>query len=104
MFFINKKGFTLFELTITISIIMIICTIALPHFHQYMASQERIKTLNTLRNSIQAAKNIANLQHQNITICPSQDLVQCQNHQWNSGFIVFIDNKRHLQNSTNSLN
>ena len=62
MFFINKKGFTLFELIITISIIMIICTIALPHFHQYMASQERIKTLNTLRNSIQAAKNMANPQ------------------------------------------
>lgn len=34
MFFINKKGFTLFELMITISIILIICTIALPHFHQ----------------------------------------------------------------------
>lgn len=33
MFFINKKGLTLFELAIAISIIMIICTIALPHFH-----------------------------------------------------------------------
>ena len=100
MFFINKKGFTLFELMITISIIMIICTIALPHFHQYMASQERSKTLNTLRNSIQAAKNMANLQRQNITICPSQDLVQCQNHQWNSGFIVFIDNNKNRRVDT----
>ena len=94
MFFINKKAFTLFELMITISIIIIICTVALPHFHQYMAAQERTKTLNTLRNNIHAAKNIANLQRQNITICPSQDLLHCQNDQWNMGFIVFIDNNK----------
>ena len=94
MFYINKKGITLFELVIAITILAIICTLALPYFHQHMASQERSKTLNILRNSIQTAKNIANLQHQNITICPSQDLVQCQNHQWNTGFIVFIDNNK----------
>ena len=94
MFNIKKKGFTLFELMITIAIFSIILSFALPYFHQYMASQERSKTLNILINSIRVARNTANLQRKNITICPSQDLHQCQNYQWNAGFIVFIDNNK----------
>lgn len=100
MFFIGKKGFTLFELIITIAIFSILCTLALPHFHQYMALQERTKTVNTLMNSIKTAKNIANLQRQNIVICPSQSLLQCQNNQWNTGFIVFIDNNKNRRVDT----
>lgn len=103
MFFINKKGFTLFELILTLAILAIICALALPYFHQHMAARERSKVLNTLMNNIRNAKNTANLQRQNITICSSQDRSQCQNNQWNAGFIVFIDNNKNRRIDANEL-
>ncbi len=46
MFFKQKNGFTLIELIITLAILAILTTLALPYFHEIMAKQETIKTTN----------------------------------------------------------
>ena len=97
MFFKQKNGFTLIELIITIAIVAIITTLALPHFHEIMAKQETIKTSHKLISSIQLAKSHATLQHSNVVICPSQDKLNCQINHWNSGFIVFLDSNKNRQ-------
>ena len=94
MFFITKKGFTLFELIVTILIITILCVIALPHFQNLMAEREIKNVHTTLVNLSHYARNNAALYNANIVICPSVDLLQCQKNQWNKGLIVFIDQNK----------
>ncbi|WP_180058026.1 MULTISPECIES: GspH/FimT family protein [unclassified Acinetobacter] len=101
MFYIIKNGFTLFEIIITILIIAIITTIALPHFHKMMAEREIKKVKATIISSSHYARNHASLYHANIVICPTPDLKQCQSSHWNTGFLIFIDQNKNRQVDSN---
>ena len=96
----QKTGFTLIELIVTLAILAIITSIALPYFHETMAKQEIKKITHTLVSSIQLAKSHAAIHHTNVVICPSQNKVNCQANHWNSGFIVFLDTNKNRQADT----
>ncbi|WP_425919240.1 GspH/FimT family pseudopilin [Acinetobacter sp. TSRC1-2] len=93
----QKNGFTLIELIITLAIIAIIVSIALPYFHETMARQEIKNITNKLISSIQLAKSHAVIHHTNVVLCPSQNKLSCQARHWNSGFIVFLDSNKNRQ-------
>lgn len=97
MFFRQIKAFTLIELIVTITILAIITTIALPHFHGLMAKQEIKSTTHNLIMSMHLAKNHAAIQHNNVVICPSADGLNCQANSWNSGYLGFMDINKNRQ-------
>ena len=101
MFFRQIKGFTLIELIITIAILAIISTLALPYFHDIMAKQEIKNTTHSLIYSMQMAKTHAATQHNNVVICPSTDGLNCQADSWNSGFVGFVDSNKNRQVDSN---
>ena len=101
MFLKTKTGFTLVELAVTLAILCIIASMALPKFHQYMAERELQSTLSKLISASRAAKHLALIHHSNIVICPSQTLLQCENAKWNSGFILFADRNANRQVDSN---
>ena len=100
MISIQKKGFTLVELIVTLAVLAIMTSIALPYFHETMAKQEIKNITHKLISSIQLAKSHAAIQHTNVVICPSQNKVNCQASHWNSGFIVFLDVNKNRQVDT----
>ncbi|WP_336040445.1 GspH/FimT family pseudopilin [Acinetobacter calcoaceticus] len=92
----KSPGFTLMELTITLAILMIMFTIALPLYHQFMASVELKNTPRLLTIHIQKAKYDAILRHKSVVLCPSVDLTLC-NSNWDSSLISFVDTNHNLQ-------
>ena len=89
-------GFTLTEMVVTVTILSIIVTFAIPAFHHLLASWESNQTIRILTMNIQKAKTDAQIHHKNVIICPSQDLESCHN-DWNTGFISFIDSNKNRQ-------
>ena len=87
----KECGFTLIELIVTITILAIIVSIALPSYHSFMERQEHSQMLALIRNSSNLAKNLAVTHHQQIVICTSENLSTCSNNQWNKGMLIFTD-------------
>ncbi|MCG9511911.1 GspH/FimT family pseudopilin [Acinetobacter pittii] len=92
----KTPGFTLLELTITLAILMIMATIALPLYHQFMASVELKNSSRLLTIHIQKAKYDAILRHKSVVFCPSVDLFLC-NSNWDTNLISFVDTNHNLQ-------
>lgn len=99
----KQYGFTLIEITIVILILTIMSLFAIPQFQNMMIAIEIHQLQQTLSMYLQQAKTDARLYHQNITLCPSQDLISCH-HNWNQGFIGFLDiNKNHQREANEEL-
>ncbi|MCE7533301.1 GspH/FimT family pseudopilin [Acinetobacter nosocomialis] len=96
----RSPGFTIVELSITLVILVIMSVIAIPLYHQFMASVELKNTPRILTIHIQKAKSDAIIRHRNIVICPSSDQLVC-NTNWNNRLISFVDNNRNLQHDLN---
>jgi len=93
-FYCKDNGFTLFELIVTISIISILSLICIPHYHNLMQKQELNSIKLLTQQYLSFAKSQALLLHTPVVICSSENLIQCQNNQWNSGVVIFTDKNR----------
>ncbi|MCH7394951.1 GspH/FimT family pseudopilin [Acinetobacter dispersus] len=89
----KSSGFTLIELIISIGILAILSTLAMPYFRDLMISNEVNGLKRILTIHIQKARTDAQLYHKNVMLCPSSDLENCHM-DWNKGFIGFIDSNR----------
>ncbi|HCA5145343.1 TPA: GspH/FimT family pseudopilin [Acinetobacter baumannii] len=96
----KSPGFTIVELTITLVILVIMSVIAIPLYHQFMASVELKNTPRILTIHIQKAKYDAIIRHKNVVLCPSSDQLVC-NTNWDNRVISFVDNNRNLQHDLN---
>ncbi|RZG77575.1 GspH/FimT family pseudopilin [Acinetobacter sp. WCHAc060025] len=87
----KEQAFTLVELIVTISVLAILATLAIPSYINFKAKQElnHISALIQLLN--QTAKSNAVTYHSIIVICSSTNATQCANDQWNTGIIMFSD-------------
>lgn len=97
MFYLIKNGFTLFEMVVSLSILAICASLAIPQFQNHFARQEAEFSRVHLENAVRLARQSALLYHTNIVICPSQDQKNCLNNHWNDGFIVFSDINKNRQ-------
>ncbi|MDQ9820222.1 prepilin-type N-terminal cleavage/methylation domain-containing protein, partial [Acinetobacter bereziniae] len=64
----KSPGFTIVELTITLVILVIMSVIAIPLYHQFMASVELKNTPRILTIHIQKAKYDAIIRHKNVVL------------------------------------
>lgn len=94
--FCKKSAFTLLELVITLTVIAILCMIALPHYHDIRERQEVGQLLSLIRQNVNLSKSLASAHHTKIVICSSANLSTCEDNQWHKGMIIFMDlNQNH---------
>jgi type IV fimbrial biogenesis protein FimT len=87
----RDSGFTMMELVMTMAIVVILGTIAIPGF-KFVTSSNRISTeVNGLLGDIQLARSQAVKEGLPVTICTSTSGTGCTSTDWQLGWIVFLD-------------
>lgn len=87
-----SKGFTLIEMMVTVAIVGIFASIALPSFSNLIESNRINTATNELVSNLLLARSEALKRRNTVTICPSNDQVNCiTSTDFSSGWIVFLD-------------
>ena len=85
------RAFTWIELIITVVIIAILVTIALPSLQKDLMRKEVQNSQLKLTRALQMARQQAMSQANHVVICGTQQKNTCTTNSWSSGFLVFID-------------
>ncbi len=87
----TQQGFTLTEMMATLAIAAISVTIAIPTMKNLSANSQRTAGTNDLVSTMHAARSAAITGNVQVTICPSRNGQQCDEAQWQEGWIYFVD-------------
>lgn len=83
-------GVTLLELIITISVMSILISLALPSLGHLIEQERAQATITELARLVKAARHTAVFNQTIVTLCPSNDGKNCSVN-WSNGLIVFED-------------
>jgi type IV fimbrial biogenesis protein FimT len=89
----NTKGFTLAEMVISLSILAVIITLAVPSFANLVKSNRASALTNNLLTSLHMARSESIRQNRPVTMCKSSDRLHCSG-RWGDGWILFSDADR----------
>lgn len=78
----RSRGFTLVELAVTLAVIAIVVTLAIPAFTSLINGNRLTAQANELVADIQTARSEAVKRNQPVTLCPSTDNATCTGANW----------------------
>lgn len=88
-------GFTIIELMVTIAVLAIIATFAVPSFRDVIISNSVASDRDELFVTLNFARSEAIKRGRAVTVCKSADGSSCDNSlSWNAGWLVFQDDDR----------
>ena len=90
----SQKGFTLYELMITLTIVGMVMAIGVPNMLAYSQNSRMTGTANDLHAAFHFARSEASRAKTFITICASANSMDASptcNGNWEDGYIVFLD-------------
>lgn len=92
----KDAGFTLVEMMVTIGIMAILATMAVPSFTEMMRNAQRRSALNDYWHAIFLARSEAIKRNSVVVICKSSDGRQCDHADtnWAHGWVVFENRDR----------
>ncbi|WP_299197733.1 GspH/FimT family pseudopilin [uncultured Amphritea sp.] len=86
-----EQGFTLIELMVALSILVILLTIGVPSLIGFVHAQKMDSAVQLLKDSYNQARYEAVTRHQSVTLCPLDSATnQCGN-VWGGGVLLYID-------------
>jgi type IV fimbrial biogenesis protein FimT len=87
-----ESGMTMVELLITMTLVAILLSIAVPSYRYVTYSNRASSEVNALLGEMQLARAEAIKEGQFVTVCPSTNGTSCTGSTtWNTGWIVFSD-------------
>lgn len=88
-----QRGFTLYELMITVMVVAIILSLGIPNLRSFTLNSRITGTANDLHAAFMMARTEAAHAKTNVTICASADPMGAANcgGTWDQGYVVFID-------------
>ena len=86
------SGLGLIELVVTLAVLGILVSIAVPRMTQFIERQRLIGATNSLLNSMHYARSEALKRSHRVTVCPSSDGLACRDDgDWSDGWLLFAD-------------
>jgi len=86
----QSKGFTLFELMVTLTVTGILATLATPSFSSLINQSRTMEAERSLAGMLRYARNIAITRNTYVTVCAKSTDRSCGSN-WNHGMIAFAD-------------
>ena len=96
----TSKGFTLYELLATISIILILTSTAVPALQQLYLSIRAQNLYREIFVLIQYTRSTAAFHSTSVILCPSQNEEHCSSN-WQHPLIIFIDGNNNKKRDSN---
>lgn len=86
----HPRGFTLYELLITLSLAAILVSLGVPAFSSMLARSRQAVEINSLFHAIHLARKESIVHRHVVSLCPSADGRTCRpGTDWSAGWIVF---------------
>lgn len=98
----TQAGFTLYELLITVLIVGVILTFAVPNMQDFARNSRMTSTANELHAAFHLARSESSRAKTNITVCASANSMTAAANcggTWDQGYIVFVDTDGDLNRS-----
>ena len=92
-----SRGYTFYELLVTLTIVALVLTLGLPSFGKIGADQRIRAQIDPLFHAVHLARKISVTRRQVVTLCPSSDRDQCEDSEdWSAGWIMFVNADRDM--------
>lgn len=91
----KNQGFTLYELLITITLVALLSSLAVPSFSGTMARQRQRVEIDALFHAFHLARKESVMRRKVVSLCPSLDLQTCSpSRDWSTGWLMFENKDR----------
>jgi type IV fimbrial biogenesis protein FimT len=89
----RQSGFTLVEMMVTVSIVVVIAALAVPGFHTMLLGRQIETAADTLASDFRFSRSEAVKRTNRVTICASSNGTSCTGAGafWKEGWLVFVD-------------
>jgi len=88
----KQGGFTLIEVLVTVVMVTLLVTVAVPSFNDLISNNRLTVATNDLISSLNSARSEAIKRSTNVSVCRSPDGVACAGGKlWEAGWIIFTD-------------